>query len=264
MIIPHELREEVAQFTEARPWYFRPPNANPEETARAKGIFDALDTIGRDAAISQKYQRAESAWNTLVHTPVLRLVFASDPDIVETTNQPSARFELVTSANIVGDSIPFLRGPVGSARQPACSVSLDSLMLSADEGSEGGGSDAPSNVSISKMRSSGAKVDYVLVMDMPKDAPLATKILDLINRDAHALPHVNQTAYLAIKQSPIAVAIETKTETAADDPLVQLGIWTAAWYQRMYGLRESLLGVGPKPRLVSHLEDKTPQEKLYD
>jgi hypothetical protein len=249
MTIPHELRDEVAQFAEARPWYFSPPDTDPTRLARVRDTFQALRTIVRDAAASQKYQRAESAWNSLVHTPLLRLVFASDPDVVHVTHQSSVRFELVTSATIAGNSIPFLKGPVDGVREPACSVSMDSLMFSSEE-SSGAGSDAPSNISISRMRSSSAKVDYVLALDMPKDALLARKVLDLIRRDAPALPHVNQTAYLALMDSPIAVAIETKTETAADDPLVQLGIWTAAWYQRMYDLRTALIGPGPKPRLV--------------
>lgn len=249
LIIPHELREEVSQFAEARPWYFRLPNNDPKELARARSTLQALGTIVRDAAVTQKYQRSESAWNSLVHTPILRLIFASDPDLVKDTNQPSVRFELVTSATIAGDSIPFLKGPADGEREPACSVSLDSLMLGSGEGS-GAGSEAASNISISKTRSSSAKVDYVLVLDMPKETSLARTVSGLIHREAPALPHVNQTAYLALMDSPIAVAIETKTETTADDPLVQLGIWTAAWYQRMYDLRTSLVGPGPNPRLV--------------
>jgi hypothetical protein len=168
--------------------------------------------------------------------------------VTEDTHQPSVRFELVTSATIAGDSIPFLKGPNG-LREPACSVSMDSLATGSEEGS-GAGSDAPSNISISRMRSSSAKVDYVLALDMPTGTPLARKVSDLIHLDAPALPHINQTAYLALMKSLIAVSIETKTETAGDDPLVQLGIWTAAWYQRMYDLRTYLVGPGPKPRLV--------------
>lgn len=166
------------------------------------------------------------------------------------------------SATIAGDSIPFLKGPVDGEREPACSVSLDSLMLGSGEGSRAG-SDAPSNVSISKMRSSSAKVDYVLVLDMPKETPLASKVSDLIHSKAPTMPHVNQTAYLALMDSPIAMAIETKTETTGDDPLVQLGIWTAAWYQRMYDLRTSLVGPGPKPPLVRIVasDDQTIQDK---
>lgn len=37
------------------------------------------------------------------------------------------------------------------------------------------------------------------------------------------------------------------------DPLVQLAIWTAAWYQHMYDFREQLVGAGPKPAFGSVL-----------
>lgn len=96
LIIPHELREEVSQFAEARPWYFRLPNADPKELGLARRTLQALRTIARNAAMTQKYQRSESAWNSLVHTPMLRLIFSSDPDLVQDTHQPSVRFELVT------------------------------------------------------------------------------------------------------------------------------------------------------------------------
>lgn len=49
------------------------------------------------------------------------------------------------------------------------------------------------------------------------------------------------------------MAMETKVETAADDRLVQLGIWTVSWYQHTYDLRALLLGVGPKPHMASSL-----------
>jgi len=45
--------------------------------------------------------------------------------------------------------------------------------------------------------------------------------------------------------------MEMKSETSAQDPLIQLGIWTAAWYEHMYDLRTRLTGPGPKPPLVS-------------
>ncbi|KAI1112003.1 hypothetical protein F5Y14DRAFT_423303 [Nemania sp. NC0429] len=40
--------------------------------------------------------------------------------------------------------------------------------------------------------------------------------------------HVNQTAYLPISKSPIAVSIETKAEGSPADALLQLSIWAAA------------------------------------
>lgn len=56
-------------------------------------------------------------------------------------------------------------------------------------------------------------------------------------------PHVNQTKYGSLQESLIAVSIETKSEWPKSNPLIQLGIWVAAWHQRMYELRHVLAGV---------------------
>lgn len=42
--------------------------------------------------------------------------------------------------------------------------------------------------------------------------------------------------YGPLRQNPIACAIGTKTSTASVDPMLQLGIWTVAWYRRMDAL----------------------------
>lgn len=122
------------------------------------------------------------------------------------------------SATIVGDSIPFLqRGPGETPSEPTCSVSLDSGMVPSEEFCTG------SNVSVSTLRSHGAKVDYVPAIDLPKTAPLRKTITEPVNR-GNGSPHVNQTAYLPLKESPIAVSIEVKVQVGAEDPMVQLGI----------------------------------------
>ncbi|KAK7739072.1 hypothetical protein SLS53_005970 [Cytospora paraplurivora] len=240
-IVPCEVRQEVSGIVRDSPRYFR--DADPVGGARAKAVLNSLHGIKRAAADSQTHQRCESGWNNLVHTPLLQLVF--DCEVPGTTASPTRahiRVEPVMSATIAGDSIPYLRGSDGDSLGPACSLSVESLLASES-------SYAESDLSLSMMRSRGVKVDYVLALDIPEEAPLRSNISQIINNGL--LPHVNQTAYLPLKESPIAVAIETKTDTSGQDPLVQLGIWTAAWYQRMYDLREQLTGPGPKPRLVS-------------
>ncbi|KAH8753812.1 hypothetical protein F5883DRAFT_356436, partial [Diaporthe sp. PMI_573] len=47
---------------------------------------------------------------------------------------------------------------------------------------------------------------------------------------------VNQTTYYPIRDSPIAVSIETKQDYSSRDPVLQLGIWVAAWHRRMMSL----------------------------
>lgn len=245
-IIPYEVRDEVAAVEWHLPRYFRDPNPADITGTRAKAAFEKLRAINRSAAESQTFQRHECSWNNLVHTPLLQLAFGSDILERNEVDTVSVRCEPAMSATIVGDSIPFLKhGSTGARSELACSVSLDSRLLPSDDGSY-----LDSDVSISMLRSRGAKVDYTIVIDVSEDDPLRKKISQLIHR-TEGLPHVNQTAYLPLKDSPIAASIEAKVEMGAEDPMIQLGIWTVAWYQRMYDLREALVGAGPKPQLVS-------------
>lgn len=246
-IIPHEVRDEIVRLDMVPniPGLFRQPN--PAARGEAMEVLLGLRRILRRAAASLTYTRSDSAWNNLVHTPLLDIAFSGDVlGIDDGLNDPTSvhvRFEPVMSASIVGDSIPFISGSDGHPSEPACSYSPDSQLCSSEPSNPG------SNLIVGMIRSSDAKVDYVLAMDSP-DSRLRKVIFELINRDQHPLPHVNQTAYVPLKESPIAVAIEAKIQSPVD-PLVQLGVWTAAWYQRMYDLREARVGAGPKPRLVS-------------
>lgn len=241
-IIPHEVRQEVAGLIVESPGYFR-----DTDTSGARGALRRLKSILRKASDGQSRQRCETAWYIHVHSPLLDLLF--DPDIPDTDEitKARARYEPVMSAGIAGNSIPFLRGAHGGVTsEPACSVSLDSEALGSEEGSR-----APSNASMSKVRSHSAKIDFVVALDVPDNTPLQRTISYLID-DGRAQPYINQTAYLPLKESPIAVSFEMKTEArGSGDTFVQLGIWVAAWHKRMYDLRSCLIRAAPKPSLVS-------------
>lgn len=252
-IIPHEVRNQVLQLGLVRDkaGYFREPNPLRGTDEEARREFAQLTKVLAQAGQSQAHSRSESAWNNLVHTPVLDIVFGADildrhgsVQVVDSA-KIHVRYEPVMTASIAGDSIPFLKGKAGQLSEPACSYSLESQLFGSSVLS------GQSDVSVSMVRSSGAKVDYVLAMDCREDSRLRKTIFELVNRDEDQLPHVNQTAYRPLRYSPIAVPIEAKITTSATDPLIQLGIWTVAWYQRMYDLREARVGAGPKPRLVS-------------
>lgn len=252
-IMPFEVREVVRQMERDKAHYFHPPN--PADKGEAMVVFATLRAINRRAIESQINQRDESAWNHLVHTPLLQILFASEikPDTElygeAGTQEPAedtkvrVRMEPIMSASIAGDSVPFLQASSDGLVDLACSVSAESRLVSETS------YNSKSNLSLSMMRSRGVKVDYALVMDIPEGTLLRKIIQKVIHTSP--LPHINQTACPPIKESPIAVSIETKTDTSAQDPLIQLGIWTAAWYKHMYDLREHLAGPGPKPRLVS-------------
>lgn len=250
-IIPHEMRDETlgSRLVRDKASYFREPNPSPGAGTLARQEFERLMKVLGRAGQSQAQSRSEIAWNNLVHTPVLDIVFGADiPDRHSPTWDPTkvhVRYEPVMDACIVGDSIPFLRSKVGQPSEPACSYSLDSQRYGSSVLS------GQSNVSVSMVRSSGAKVDYVLAIECHESSRLRKTIFELTNRNEDPLPHVNQTAYKPLRYSPIAVPIEAKISISATDPLIQLGIWTVAWYQRMYDLREARVGAGPKPRLVS-------------
>lgn len=250
-VIPYEVQDVVKKRVRHKPQYFRPPN--PADNGKAMAVLASVYTIKHRATEAQVYQRNESAWNNMVHSPLLYLVFSSDVKVdatfladIHNTTQSAAihvRAEPVMSASIAGDSIPLLRRSSSSnSTELACSVSIESLLVSERSLTD-------SNLSLSMMRSRGVKVDYVLAVEFPEDTLLRKTIKEAIQDSP--LPHVNQTAYLPLTESPIAVSIETKTDTSAHDPLIQLGIWTGAWYKHMYDLREHLAGPGPKPRLVS-------------
>ncbi|KAK6067992.1 hypothetical protein SCUP234_11326 [Seiridium cupressi] len=130
--------------------------------------------------------------------------------------------------------------------------------------------------SVSKMRQNLAHVqsrsdvkiiDYLLVLDLPRNSRLQETISDLITRVCEGgRRHVNQTVYQSIQDSLIDVSIEAKTEFLAVDPLLQFGLWTAAWYKRMRSLRRELFatkvaGIHDE-RLLSQLRAQEQKKRL--
>ncbi|KAI1076888.1 hypothetical protein F5B20DRAFT_593680 [Whalleya microplaca] len=81
-----------------------------------------------------------------------------------------------------------------------------------------------------------------------KDSTLQKTVSDLITQvmiDAGGgRRHVNQTAYPPVQDSIIAVSIETTNELSGIDPVLQLGIWAAAWFKRLCSLRRELFATG--------------------
>ncbi|KAH8748989.1 hypothetical protein F5883DRAFT_582025 [Diaporthe sp. PMI_573] len=256
-VFPGELRAKV----EAVETQLLPPNCFREAdpggpSHQTLATFAGLCRIIEAAEKSRKLRRYEDAWNNLVHTPLLDLAFGLQPLEMEKQEQREAvsvRFEPVMSATISYEWIPRLdRGSTSQEIKQqtnlsdlACSVTAGSAVSSASEGS----ADA-SHVSVPKdlmhTRTDSKKVDYVLVLDVADGVPLKTVISDLTLRAALDVdgflsrdtppPHVNQTTYQPIRDSPIAVSIETKQDYSSRDPLLQLGIWVAAWHRRMRSL----------------------------
>ncbi|KAH8746933.1 hypothetical protein F5883DRAFT_252650 [Diaporthe sp. PMI_573] len=196
-IIPYEIREKVLQMNLVRDftYYFREPDSSPGKSEQARRELAELIKVQGRAGQSYAQLRSESAWNHLVHTPVLDMVFGADIlDRRSNRDDPGTvhvRYEPVISASIVGDSIPFLKAKIGQRSEPT------------------GQNDVPINM----VRSSGADVDYVLAIDCHEDSRLRKTIFDLVNREEDLLTHVNQTAYkpLSTQVKPPSIARSAAT-----------------------------------------------------
>ncbi|EGU73389.1 hypothetical protein FOPG_16257 [Fusarium oxysporum f. sp. conglutinans race 2 54008] len=79
-------------------------------------------------------------------------------------------------------------------------------------------------------------VDFALVL-IPNNV-LEDKITRFLANQEY--PTVNQTMYDALSRRPVPVSIEIKTSAGVmDRSHVQLGIWTAAWYQRLRAVKST-------------------------
>ncbi|KAI1265978.1 hypothetical protein F5Y18DRAFT_34113 [Xylariaceae sp. FL1019] len=198
--------------------------------------------VHRAAVLSEKLRRHELGWNNHVYTDLLKLVFGSpsspEEELRSQQRGVQARAEAVMSATIAGNSLPAVQDDQHHAL--ACSISQNSSdreSLAETTAESASASDADP-VELVHSRSGSKKVDYVVVLDVAEDQPFYDTIRRASFTHAGKL-HVNQTEYAPIEMSPIAMSIETKANSTAE-ACVQLGIWTASWYQRMYALQRGI------------------------
>ncbi|KAI0414357.1 hypothetical protein F5X98DRAFT_253169 [Xylaria grammica] len=220
-IIPKEVREQVSSLLgehATRPRFFRATDSIGGASA-AEATLSRLRNIIETAKASVELGRHETSWNHLVHTPMLDLVFGPGSHV---TVEPAM------TATIAKNSVPRLRrvGAPGDTTSLAWSVPTTSVAQSED-------SETPQQPS-----SDRKKVDYVIaanLSDTTLQSLVHTMVLDMGVSGQGT--HFNQTEYLPLRFKPIAVTIETKVTSSARDPLLQLGIWIAAWHERMTHLR---------------------------
>ncbi|KAI0144470.1 hypothetical protein GGR57DRAFT_332026 [Xylariaceae sp. FL1272] len=210
----------------------------------AEAILAKVRDIKIGAARSTILQRDESAWNQVVHYPLLALAFDEEGAIFSSGQDLTVRVEPTQSAMIARDSIPQLDprffGPSNNHHGPILAWSApESSTISIVSEQSVDTSIVPSS------RETIGKVDYVIVLDIANTLPLRNIIRDLtlgISFSDGSYPHVNQTKYAPVVYSPIALSIDTQSGSAAKrDPLLQLGIWTASWHKRMHDLRSWML-----------------------
>ncbi|RSL40498.1 hypothetical protein CEP54_016101 [Fusarium duplospermum] len=218
---PVEVKSTVtsdAAGTASKPWN----RSVAERHGRILEIIEESNESGR-------WHRAEPAWNSDVHKPLLK----------ELASSSSVRVENVTAAQIV------------SAFRPSFKVQDSEDVPSTPTGSSF--SDTGSMISVSESNASRSwkkvgnsihkMVDFALVLTPDKD--LEALIDPIANSSPKAT--INHTVYFALKTRPSPVFIETKTASGnIESANVQLGIWIAAWHERM----RSLMGPGSMERVI--------------
>ncbi|GKU12050.1 methyltransferase type 11 [Fusarium langsethiae] len=176
-------------------------------TQEYASILDIL----KEATEAGNMNEGESAWNAQVHYPLLKLALSPFSSIKART---------ITSAQIVKDFRPKSKDSgLGGAAESSAKSSRSSL-LSSDTGIW----TEPESSSVHRM------VDFAIVL-IPDEALQGT-IDDFLSKQTHAT--INQTTYDALATRPAPVFIETKASNSmVSRSQVQLGIWTAAWFQRL-------------------------------
>ncbi|KAF4465682.1 methyltransferase type 11 [Fusarium albosuccineum] len=181
--------------------------------ARLRGIVD-------DSIASSNLHRSEAAWNCLVYTPLLRHV-----------TSPFAFLEVepIASAQIMPAFRPLSKAGDQTLSHPS-STSL-SRASSASGQDLGTHQTRPSSVvsSVYKM------VDFAVVLCPEKE--LQNLIDTFLDKQPHTMATINQTIYEPLRTRPAPIFIETKTSSGnMDTANVQLGVWVAAWHERMCGI----------------------------
>jgi hypothetical protein len=259
-IVPYEVRDQILALEDDVPdTIFREPTA--EVASNALSTHVTLLRIVRAATKSEQYKRLEAAWNNHVHAPLLELVFGADPWDPEGPDADQSvvvRFEAVTGATTVGAAISFIKPSQLDQPDLACSVSLDS---SAEGTNISGRRIDLTKLNLAELhsRSGSKKVDYVLVMYINENEKLWHAIYNSSFEKEIGYGYVNQTLLLNLLYNPIAACIATKITSSQADPLIQLGLWTAAWHKRMYELRERLFLLTPQSYLPSGLTRTHPK-----
>jgi hypothetical protein len=249
--IPAFVREAIpSHMSDVSPYLFLPANDQPTPTPVGNpGTLEhwrsqipqdmlelsALEDIWRNALENQRLKRHESAWNDSVHTPLLLLALGPQRDV---------RNENVTSASITQDAIPRLQKDMSTSRRPTgLPPHLDNnsdtaSVLALSVCSEGSSNSSKSNPPFEKETTArGKKVDYAWILVPDRDSELGRAIESATKLHSGTIGtrnlSVNQTSYTPLVFNPIAISFESKPIDAKVDPLIQLGMWSAAWFRKM-------------------------------
>ncbi|KAH8713526.1 hypothetical protein HC256_006671 [Beauveria bassiana] len=215
----------------------QPASAAAAEYAAALHNHEQLRRIVDKSIASANKHRPEADWNNLVHTPLLEHA---------TLHMPHLEVEPITSAQIKPAFRPLLASgeqvPLPSSETSAAGSSVSGRSGLATPIRRG----AAMTTSIHKM------VDYALVL-RPSDT-LQALIDRFLGSEPWERQSINQTRYEPLRAQPAPVFIETKTTSATQDSAnVQLGIWVAAWHERIRTVA-SKVGSAGCARRTFHVE----------
>ncbi|KPM46320.1 hypothetical protein AK830_g25 [Neonectria ditissima] len=218
-ILPATLRGH-SDFRDARirAFMWKPTHASDQSGSENNATLVAnhqhLRSIVNDSIASSNLHRSEAAWNCLVHTPLLRCAFSRFAFL---------EVEPISSAQIMPAFRPLSKNGGQVPSQPS-SASTSSL--------SGQGLGTPQTRANTVALSVHKMVDFAVVL-RPEKA-LQNLIDTFLDKQPHTMATINQTLYEPLRNRPAPIFIETKTSSGnMDTANVQLGVWVAAWHERM-------------------------------
>ncbi|KAH8659756.1 hypothetical protein BGZ61DRAFT_465072 [Ilyonectria robusta] len=207
--------------TRIRGFMWKSPQASDESSAdNEAALFNNhahLRGIVDDSIASSNLHRSEAAWNCLVHAPLLRHAISRFAFL---------EVEPIASAQIMPAFRPLSKTGDRTPSQPSnTSVSSASSASGQDLGTPQTRTSAVAS-SVHKM------VDFAVVLRPEK---VIQNLIDtFLDKQPHTMATINQTIYEPLRTRPAPIFIETKTLSGnMDTANVQLGIWVAAWHERM-------------------------------
>nr|EAQ70596.1 hypothetical protein MGCH7_ch7g3 [Pyricularia oryzae 70-15] len=194
----------------------------PIEAERAFGEHVRMAELPPTIFKGQKDEGlSEFSWNIEVHAPLLKLATRKTPGV--------SRYEII-SARVSNLCLPPF-GDGATCEFPESYVAPPSSVSSKSTSSTAASRKKDNHVAAGRM------VDFGLFMET-KSTPLEKAISALVLQSEQR--SVNHSSYSPLRSLPLGVSIETKSPGAADNGLVQLALWTAAWFRRMEQLLELL------------------------
>ncbi|EHA46773.1 hypothetical protein MGG_15396 [Pyricularia oryzae 70-15] len=225
-IVPIEAERafgEHVRMAELPPTIFKgqKDGQNAHAVAEAERELESLLEIVADANKCSTEGLSEFSWNIEVHAPLLKLATRKTPGV--------SRYEII-SARVSNLCLPPF-GDGATCEFPESYVAPPSSVSSKSTSSTAASRKKDNHVAAGRM------VDFGLFMET-KSTPLEKAISALVLQSEQR--SVNHSSYSPLRSLPLGVSIETKSPGAADNGLVQLALWTAAWFRRMEQLLELL------------------------